>query len=124
MEDRITCFPDPFIPSGTTSEGEKVHVLSCVEETDMTLGGCPIIRVDGFFYVGESDMRFPDEEPRWASSSKRHFVFKGRSFTRVDQTRAAVEYFGLKPHFCAELKAAYEEENRLLSEGTDDTTKG
>lgn len=69
-----------------------------VEETDDTLGGCPILRVNGFYFVGEEDLRPDTDESRWSSDSKVHFIHKRRLWTRIDQCQAFIQFFDRKPY--------------------------
>ncbi|MFI0967087.1 hypothetical protein ACH4S8_37735 [Streptomyces sp. NPDC021080] len=93
--------------SGTDISEDVIEVMiedPSVETTDLTFGGCPVIRVAGFFFIGDIDIRTSDPElTGWSSEQKIMFIHKGRFYTRMDRTRAFIDYFELTRHVCDEV---------------------
>ncbi|WP_428957931.1 hypothetical protein [Streptomyces sp. cg35] len=87
---------ESFVDASTVIEPEVAFEVLHVEETDRTLGGAPVIRVDGWEFVGDSDFRLEEQLTKWLTDSKTTFVYKGRLYQRIDKTPAFVAYFGLQ----------------------------
>lgn len=86
-----------------SSESEfEVITGPVVQETDRTLRGAPVIRVDGFEFVGDNEFRTEDPEAsHWLSDLKQVYVHRGRLYVRIDQTDAFLQYFRLGPYAVA-----------------------
>jgi hypothetical protein len=117
---KTTFFPP--VPLEELKEGEA-STATMVEEISDTLHGAPMIRVNGFYYVRDNDMRLKKgaREGRWSIDETRcTFLFKRRLWTRLDQTAAFQNAFGTLYRVSDETLAKL----KSLSANTSEPTKG